>query len=65
MNKKIPKKSKKKRQLTERMKKTLALVKEGYSLRRAMIEAGYSETTAQKRPANISGVWISMNCARG
>lgn len=49
MNKKIPKKSKKKRQLTERMKKTLALVKEGYSLRRAMIEAGYSETTAQKK----------------
>jgi hypothetical protein len=52
MNKtKKPKKSKKKKPPTERMTKTLALVKEGYSLKRAMIEAGYSPMTAQKKSA--------------
>jgi len=47
----MPKRSnkKKKLKLTEKMEKTIAFVKEGYSLRRAMLEAGYSPTTAQKK----------------
>jgi len=45
------KKPKKKKPPTEKMAKTLALVKEGYSLKRAMIEAGYSPMTAQKKGA--------------
>jgi len=49
MKRKKPKK--KKKPPTERMAKTMALVKDGFSIKRAMIEAGYSPMTAQKKGA--------------
>jgi hypothetical protein len=52
MNKtKMPKKNnkQKKSKPTEKMVKTVALVKEGYSLKRAMLEAGYSAKTVEKK----------------
>jgi DNA-binding NarL/FixJ family response regulator len=48
---KMPKQSNKTRKSkpTEKMVKTVALVKEGYSLKRAMLEAGYSPKTVEKK----------------